>query len=389
MKQSRAHFGRLVGPALLLGGAVCSLTLSGCGGGVGGNSSSSLGGSATSGTAPGTGSGGTSTPNAQAALNVFVTDAFSDHYKQVLVTLYKIELTTDGTNYQTVFSDTGGQTINLSSLASTKELLASLNVPAGTYTQARVTFGDHFTLVGGDGTSTSVAVDPKVGTQANGQVALTVATPTKAQAGQTSALVVDFKLAGFQLVGGVLRPTVGAGPGGGPGGPGGNCSAHLDGTVANLVAGTSFDLSGHDGNTLHVLLTSTTTVVSGQTGSAVTLANGQSVRVEGAFDPKSQTVTATSVVLDDGAPAQRQRAEGTVASLNGTAGSFVLTVQRADGFQPTGGTITVQTSSATLFGKSKHQPGTLADVAAGASVDAQGTFDARTQTLTARAVFLH
>ncbi len=95
--------------------AAALVTISGCGGG--GGNGGSLGLSALS-----------------SALNVFVTDSFSDQYKQVLVTLYKIELTTDGSTYQTVFSDTAGQTINLSSLSSTTDLLASLNVPAGTYT---------------------------------------------------------------------------------------------------------------------------------------------------------------------------------------------------------------------------------------------------------------
>lgn len=360
---------RLTAPALLLSGTLVLLTLPGCGGGA----SSSVS-SPTSSLTP-------------SALNVFVTDGFSDQYKQVLVTLYKIELTTDGTTYQTVFSDAAGQTINLSSLSSTKELLASLNIPAGTYTQARITFGDHFTLVTPSGTSTSVAVDPTVGTASNGTVAITVATPTKLLAGQTSSLVIDFKLAEFQLVGNVLRPTLGAGDG--SQNPGEGCIGHLDGTVANLVAGTSFDLQNGNGRTIKVLLSSATTVVSGQTGSAVALANGQSVHVEGTFDPAAQTVTATMVTLNDYTSTQHERATGTVASVNASAGSFVLTVNRADGLQPTSGTITVQTSTTTQVLKSGHTVGTIADVTAGATVDTSGTFDATTQTLTARSVFLH
>src|ERR1051326_7656700 len=93
------------------------------------------------------------TGGSRAALDVYVTDGFSDAYKQVLATLYKIELTTDGTTYQTVFSDTAGRTLDLASLASTAELLASVTVPTGTYTQARITFGDHLTLVSKSGTS--------------------------------------------------------------------------------------------------------------------------------------------------------------------------------------------------------------------------------------------
>ncbi len=366
-------FGRPASPVGLLAGAIFLLALvmlPGCGGG-GGSGSSGITSSAT-----------------PAALNVFVTDAFSDQYKQVLVTLYKIELTTDGTTYQTVFSDAAGQTVDLASLANTTELLASVNVPAGTYTQARITFGDHFTLVSPDGTSKSVAVDPSVGTAANGTVALTIPTPTRCVSGQSSALYVDFKLAGFTLVGNVLRPQVGAGDPGQDGGRG--CDAHLGGTVANLVAGTSFDLQGPNGRMLHVVLSATTAIVSGQTGAAVTLANGQNVRVEGAFDAASQTVTATTVTLDDVMGMMHpERADGTVASVNAGANTFVLTIQRADGFQPTGGTITVQVGSATMFDRGMHQAGSLADVTSGSQTAVEGSFDAATQTLTARSVFLH
>ncbi len=366
---------RLIKPLALAAVPVFLLTLSGCGGGGGTTSST-------------TSTGGGQTASAlPAALNVYVTDGFSDQYKQVLVTLYKIELTTDGTNYTTVFTSSAGQTINLSSLAATTALLASVNVPAGTYTQARITFGDHFTLVGQDGTSTSVAVDPSIGTAANGMVALTVATPTKCVSGQSSALFLDFKLAEFTLVGNLLRPQVG------PGDPGPNgmkpCNGSLMGTIANLVAGTSFDLQGPDGHTVHVVLSATTTTLSGQTGAAITLANGQKVSVEGAFTASTQTVAATSVTLNDYTTTQREQAEGTVASVSAAANTFVLTVQRAGGIQPTGGTITVQVGAATVYMKGRNQSAGFADVTAGAMVNVQGTFDATTQTLTARSVGFH
>ena len=153
------------------------------------------------------GSGGSATAGSRsAALNVYVTDGFSDRYKQVLATLYKIEVSTDGTTYQTVYSDDSGHTVDLTALSTNAELLASLNVPTGTYTNARVTFGDHITLVAQDGTSSSVAVDSSIGTQADSKVTVTVTTPTKVLAGQTSTLVIDFKLAEFQLVGKNVRP---------------------------------------------------------------------------------------------------------------------------------------------------------------------------------------
>ena len=278
-------------PHKKIGAIVCAslalLSLAGCGGGGGGSAA------------------GTTASSGLSAMNVYVTDGFSDQYKQVLVTLYKIEVTADGTTYQTVFSSTAGQTLDLSSLSATAELLASVSVPSGSYTQARITFGDHVTLVAADGTSTSVAVDPSVGTQANGQVALMVAAPTHAVSGQTSTLLVDFKLAEFQLVGSVLRPSIGCGSDGQIGGK--QRMGHLIGTVTALTS-TGFTLQGPDGKTVAVTLTSTTTLDGGASGTTLTLANGQNVIVDGAFDPTTQTVTATSVMLADTAHAQRQQA---------------------------------------------------------------------------------
>lgn len=266
-------------PFLLL--PLALLPLAGCGGGTGSGSSSTV-----------------TTATGRAALDVYVTDAFSDQYKQVLATLYKIELTTDGTNYVTVFSSDAGQTLDLASLASTSALLASVTVPTGTYTQARITFGDHITLVSNSGTSTSVAVASTIGTHANGQVALVVATPTRVQANQTNTVFVDFNLAEFQLTGNTLTPSIGCGPGN-PGQMGRPQMGRLAGTVANLNGTTSFTLQEPNGRTVTVALTSTTTITSGQTGSTVTLANGQSVIVEGSYDHTTATVTATSVTLND------------------------------------------------------------------------------------------
>jgi hypothetical protein len=342
--------------------------------------------------AAGCGSGGTgsalSATGGRASLDVFVTDGFTDQFKQVLATLFKIELTSDGVTFQTVFEDTAGRTLDLASLASTAELLASVTVPAGTYTQARITFGDHVTLVSNNGTSTSVAVDTTVGSAANGQIAVTVSTPAKVQTSATNSITVDFKLAEFQLVGNVLRPSISCGNGNGDH-PGEVHTAHLGGTVTNLNGTTSFVLQNSNGRTTNVTLTSTTTITSGQTGAAITLANGQNVIVEGTFAPTTSTLTATSVTLNDFTTIKRSEASGTVASVNGAAASFVLTVVRAEGIMPTAGTITVVTDANTRFEFEHDHDGNLAAIITGNRVAVSGSFDTTTQTLTARSVGLH
>src|SRR5262249_39725384 len=137
------------------------------------------------------------------------------------------------------------------------------------------------------------------------------------------------------------------------------------------------------------VLTSTTTVTSGQTGVVFTPAVGQNVIVEGTFDPATATLTATAVTLNDFTTINHAGAEGTVASVDTTAGSFVLTVQRAEGIMPTGGTITVTTDANTRFMIGRHQQGSLADITASSKVEVDGTFDTTKQTLAARAVEAH
>jgi hypothetical protein len=354
------------------------LVLPGCGGGSGGGTTSLSG----------------STSGGRAALNVYVAGGRSSQYKQVLATLYKIEISTDGTTFQTVYSNTSGETIDLTSLSTTAELLATVQVSTGTYTQARITFGDHITTVSASGTSTSVAVDTSVGVDTNGQIAITVNTPAKVTANQSNAVTVDFNLAAFKLTGSVLQPSIqctGNGGGmGGPGGPGGpqgmmgSAGAHLGGQVSGLSS-TGFTLSGPDGRTITVTLTSTTTITDGQTGAAATLANGDNVLVQGPVDTTTGVITATSVVLSDFTPGSRSMATGTVASVDSTAGSFVLTVTQADGIQPTGGTITVTTSSTTRFSKAGN-PASFSDIAVGGTVGVNGPFNSTTQTLAANCV---
>ena len=147
-------------------------------------------------------------------------------------------------------------------------------------------------------------------------------------------------------------------------------------------------MTGERGRTLPVILIEATTIVSGQTGAAITLTNGQSVLVDGTFDIATQKLTATSVTLLDYTTYTRERVKGTVASVNADAKSLVLTIVSADGVQPTGGTIIVQTDASTHFGKGRRQSVTLSDIAVGGSVEAEGTFDATSQTLTARSVHL-
>ena len=354
-------------------------TLAGCGGGGGGTSS-----------APAVRS---------ASMSVFVTDGFREDFSQVFITLFKVELS-DGTQFRTVFEETKGKVINASALASVAQLLSRISVPEGSYTQARITLGDHITLVSAaGGGSTTAPIDDSVGVHSGGKVAMTIDTTTQVTAGGASKLVVDFDLAGFELVSGRVRPHV----------RGADDAqfqrddkeAELRGTVANLSA-QGFDLTLAGGQTTTVRVPASASIFSGKSGNAAVLANGQAVEVKGSVDPATLIVTADRIKVEEAGSDDHggqtggagSQAEGTVASVDTAATSFVLTIKEVGGFQPTGGVITVVTTAATVFERHGHGHGHddssgdvgLSAVVAGAKVEVLGTFDSAAQTLTAQRV---
>ncbi len=343
------------------------------------------------------GGGGSSSPNPNpavrsASVGVFVTDDFNEDFSQVFITLFKIEIS-DGTQFRTVFEDTAGKVINASALANVAQLLASASVPEGSYTQARITLGDHITLVpAAGGSGTTAPIDDSVGVHSGSQVAMTFNTTTQVAAGGASHLVVDFDLAAFELVSGRVRPHL----------HGADEShfqhegkeAEMKGTVAHLSA-QGFDLTGTGGQTTSVLVLPSTSIFSDKKGTTVALANGQAVEVKGSVDAVTQVVTADRIKVEEaghdnhGDQPAVATAEGTVGSVDTGAKSFTLTLKELNGFHPTGGVITVVTTAATVFERHGHghdDAGGLSAVTAGAKVETVGTFDPATQTLTAQRV---
>ena len=105
--------------ALLLS-LLLAFALSGCGGG---------------------GSPAPVTPTGSRQVDVFVTDAFSDDYAQVWVTLFKIEAGQNGA-FTTVYDAAEGKTINVAALKASTQFLSSVTLPDVAYDSLRITFGD-------------------------------------------------------------------------------------------------------------------------------------------------------------------------------------------------------------------------------------------------------
>jgi hypothetical protein len=135
------------------------------------------------------------------------------------------------------------------------------------------------------------------------------------------------------------------------------------------------------------------------TASPATLANGDSVFVEGTADPTTGTVTATVVDIlpaDSGAgggstpPANGPiTATGSIASLGSDGTSFVMTIQDGQSLAADSASLTVETSSSTVY---QPQSVTAATVLSSASIGkfvfVTGTLDTSTGVLNAQTVSL-
>ena len=161
------------------------------------------------------------------------------------------------------------------------------------------------------------------------------------------------------------------------------------GTVANLQTttdGSTFTLQGARGGSVSVVTTATTSVINFSDNSAATLANGQTVCLSGSYDDTTKILTATSIVVKDNKPqSNKQSASGVIVSIDATAKTLVVTV-KASNVQPTATTITIAVTSSTVYRTGKGKTFAFTDLTVGATVLAEGTFDATTQTLTATAI---
>ncbi len=338
--------------------------------------------------------GGNSLNGGSRSVDLYVTDNFRDDFRQVLITLYKVEGSTDGTTFQTLFQDTTGTTLDVATLRNSAQLLSRINAPNAGYTQIRVTIDEKITLQStGGGTSTQVSVDSNIGAHNNGQVTLAYTAPV---GNMSDKIVIDFDLAAFQLIGNKVRPSLHHG----------NATqfdlkdhiCRLAGVVSNLQAGASFQLNPPHGQPFTINLSASTQVLQSESGVTSTLAEGQFVMVQGDVNPTNRTVNATVVTIlpnVPGTPAEPPRkdrfamAMGSVTEVDATKNTLTLNLTQTFRFTPTLTTLTVKTDSATVIRKSKTETGQLSDVTIGTKVAVGGKFDKDTGVLTAKFVMLN
>lgn len=126
-------------------------------------------------------------------VSMFVTDDLSTAYKEVWVTLHKVEVKSEQQSYE-LFNSEAGEVINLSELAGIGSLLNISSLPAGSYSHFEIKLAREVTLVALDGTQQTVsfakAGDKEfVNIDVHGELVIV--------AGASSSFALDFDLSKF------------------------------------------------------------------------------------------------------------------------------------------------------------------------------------------------
>ena len=302
----------------------------------------------------GGGGGSSSTTSAvtgNSAVSLLITDAVSDRYSKVWVTIYKVTAV-DGTGNTVTLYESQGEVVNLSELNGVAALLNTQNLAAGTYDNFQVTLADEVKLVEGATGNTVIAALSGTGQQQTVPVqgSVTIA------AGGTASIAIDFDLQQFTYdpTTGLVTPVLvmrndanGQMPAATPTTPAlDRTYADVDGTVTDVSDSTSFVLQPeHGAAPITVTLQPTATVYDDRDGSlgSDTSALGQGVQVEvyGNYDSAKLTIDAVRVeiksafsVANPSNPMADAKVEGVVESYDGVNDVLVLDVREAKHFMP-------------------------------------------------------
>jgi len=362
---------KLIGFHSFVAGAAILTTalLAGCGGGGGSTGS-------TAGTVP---------------VAMFATDAVND-YAQVWVKVHGIRLVRPDGTAVTVFEDAAGTVTDLRALnqAGTRRFsfLAQGNIPIGRYKRADVIVDHAVSLVNLAG----VGVTKRFATSFDAPDGKThIPVSIEAEVNSTTNVIVDFDLENWTetathvtpVAKRIEDPNLG------------NDDRHRDedykgtvGALAGTIPTQTFTLSGR-GAAINVVTTANTVIFREDAGVNPVLANGQRAEVRGTFNITTRTIEAKSIKIED-ARAEEPKVFGPMSEINATAGTFVVEAKLVRGFIPAASTVKIQTSDTTRFRLRRGLTATKAEWFALAKpvapVEAEGLYNAETNTLTAKSV---
>lgn len=347
----------------------------------------------------GCGGGGGGTSRAKVA--VYAADSFRDDYSQVWATIYKVELLDASGAAVTVYEDAAGKVLDLASLRDASgprfAFLGANAVPAGSYVKVRVTTAPTLELFPkGSTTGTAVTVAASVPRDPSGNAVVTVPLRGARRLGETDDdVVVDFDLANFALSGGKLIPSLLEGERTGLRDKGRHESEDYHGIVSGL-SGTApvqtFTLQR--GIFSATVTTSADTVIFQRGTGGLSLAEGQRVEVRGVFDATTRQLVATEIRIKDGTndDYHRHEVKGAPSAIDATAGTFVVSALKTEGFRPDRRDVTVKTDGTTVFrgdrGAVLSASAFFTALATSPFVEAEGVYDPATATLTAKRVKL-
>lgn len=349
------------------------------------------------------GCGGSDT--SRSTVSVYASDSFDEQFAQVWTRLYKVEvLDTDG-NATTVWEDGDGRIVDLRSLHTGNDMrfayLGTWEVDEDDFKQIRITCDPTMMCMqqkGAAGDGTVVPFDDALPRDNRNRVQITAGLGQVRRFGEAADdLVVDFDLKSYAYQHGKATPSIVEG-------------ARTDLTIANRhealdYSGEVDGLTGSAGNqTFHlkngdwngvVVTDAGTVILRRESTAAVTLANRQRVEVCATFDPITRRLRAREIKIEDANSNALYAHEirGKTVDAAGETPVYGIDVEQCEGFMPEHARVILKVLEGTVL---QGPDGAAISTAtfqakakvAGYAIDAEGTYDAVTHTLTARRVRL-
>ncbi len=323
-------------------------------------------------------------------LSFFLTDSFRDDYRQVWMTLFKIELRDASTGeYRTAFESAEGVLFDARRLSDGSggrfQFLGNGSVASGTYNGVRVSLKDEVILVP---VGSTVADPPRTFSSSTprdgmGRAMLSYDLPVPVTLPGEAFTVVDFDLASFSLDGdGKVVAVLRAGSSNGID----DRSRHEIEDYEGIISGLSsnrFRLSAFNGVSFMVEFDSATVIFRESGTGPASLSNGLRVEVTGFFLPSSGVLRALQIKIEDGNSSELAEAKGEISDVDLNANRMLLNnIREVENFQPQGSTLNVVWTEGTLFRRSGEIVNeswlTRFPIA-----EVKGSYDATTNTLTA------
>jgi hypothetical protein len=267
-------------------------------------------------------------------------------------------------------------------------------VPDGEYEAARITMDRDVTLVAtGETFGEACVFDPAFDFGAS-QSRAEFNFAQRVTVNGDENLVVDFDLPNWQKTGALITPAFQLGSDATIADPNRHAEARYRGLVRSLSGGSTsqtFTLEKSGGD-IGVSLNSSTVVYNENSSSSPTLSNSQKVEVQGHFDVTTNRIVATIIKIEDEDP-DGDKVKGATSNLNILTNTVDVAAENVDGFLPLNSFVKVEFETTTQFFTHGGAPLTMGEaiveLGTGVEIEAEGSYSAVTNTLTANKLRIH